>query len=790
MTDSKLPLSSHQEESSPLLASSLLTSQHASSPFSLEIEPAPLSPTSPALNPSATHGKYSSSAGGRMLAAMKARMWQSKLLRNQTTMTLVIAFLVILLLLLLVFFSFGTRSQSNSSPGQAPVPTLPDQDLAYFLNGLGYQDDWQGRLTILPASANVNAARAEWVLGMQLYHSMWYPLSGVHFKRARTIAPLFPMAYWGEALSYKQPLWGTEDIESASLVLNQLAIVYSRVLRSVVDPSSGAVISKVTDEEASYLSQVFAYFNSSQSMQQRQIIQLESMARIYSANSNSSDACSLYGLSILASSYMQELVNSSSSLSRIVTPTVESSRSIMEQCLPAWPNHTGLLHYLVHTYDVSNVTVAQKGFPFGYKLAQVAPLSAHTTHMVTHLSVRMGNWSEVIAFNNMSLTVGDAYCSRPSQEDGEGDYCSFDNRYHSLDWLAFGFAQTCQFSSLPPLLSRAQQVAISLKYPYYSTWAYKIYSYSAILSNLWFSPTSLSILAPGNSYGGRIGVWPDSNSPGFLTSHDSMDAAGPLPSPLPPQIISASSPDPDDYYLAVGECFALIALAFKQSMSLSPSIMKAISQPEALSASSPLFLSDAQRVHGELTAISARLQEIQTAINLRNTSSYLSVYTRQLIIVVDAMKSFHNDCLHVLPLAGRNVSGLFTHCINSSRAGGGGWVDWMNKAVGLDPLLDPDDAPSLIPIHADELYGQMLLLVQSTDPSAMLSNAAKAKSLFSLCLSVYPNRLPCVLGLARSYVALSDSQNAKIMYSKILSQCPQGDSSWPGLSEVRSYLSS
>jgi hypothetical protein len=787
MTESKRPSStSHQEESLPLLASSQHAHMHPSSTFSLEIEPVPLSPTSPAINPSASS---SSSSGVGVPTAVKTRVWQSKLLRNQTATTLIIACLVIPLLLLLVFFPYGRHSQSNSSLGQAPAPSLPDQDLAYFLNGLGYQDNWQGRLTILSSIASAKAARAEWMLGMQLYHSMWYPLSTVHFKRARTIAPLFPMAYWGEAMSYKQPLWGTEDIESATLVLNQLAIIYSRDRRSIVDPSSGAIISKVTDEEASYLNQVFGYFSSSQPMQLRQIIQLESMARIYSANPGSSDACSLYGLSILATSYIQEFVNSSSS-SGTVTPTVESSRSIMEQCLPTWPNHTGLLHYLVHSYDVSNVTMAQKGLPFGYKLAQVAPLSAHTMHMVTHLSVRMGNWPQVIAFNNMSLAAGDAYCSRPSQQDGHGDYCSFDNRYHSLDWMAFGLSQTCQFSALLPLLSRAQQVAISLKYPYFSTWAYKIYSYSAILSNVWFAPSSSFTQAPGNTFGGVIGAWPDSNSPGFLSVHESMDATSPLPSPLPPQIISATSPNPDDYYLAVGECFALIALAFKHSMSLSPLITKAISQPGTLSASSPLFTSDTTRVQAQLTAISTRLQEIQTAITLRNTSSYFSVYTRQLVFMVDAMKLFHNDCLQVVPLSGRNISGLFTPCLNSSRAGGGGWVDGMDKAVGLDPLLDRDAAPSLIPIHVDELYGQMILLIQTTDPSAMLSNAAKAKSLFSTCLSLYPNRLPCVIGLARSYAALSDSENAKTMYSKVVSQCPQGDSLWPGLSEARRYLSS
>jgi len=50
-------------------------------------------------------------------------------------------------------------------------------------------------------------AQAPFIRGVLLLHSFEYDDAIEAFREAQRIAPGFSMAYWGEALSYTQPLW-------------------------------------------------------------------------------------------------------------------------------------------------------------------------------------------------------------------------------------------------------------------------------------------------------------------------------------------------------------------------------------------------------------------------------------------------------------------------------------------------------------------------------------------------------------------------------------------------------
>jgi hypothetical protein len=73
---------------------------------------------------------------------------------------------------------------------------------------------------------------------------------------------------------------------------------------------------------------------------------------------------------------------------------------------PIWakqPNHPGLAHYIIHTYDIP--ALAPKAARAAERYAVIAPSAAHALHMPSHTFTRVGDWTESMDVNRRSLEV-------------------------------------------------------------------------------------------------------------------------------------------------------------------------------------------------------------------------------------------------------------------------------------------------------------------------------------------------------------------------------------------------
>src|SRR4029079_4617173 len=73
---------------------------------------------------------------------------------------------------------------------------------------------------------------------------------------------------------------------------------------------------------------------------------------------------------------------------------------------PLWikqPNHPGLAHYIIHTYDYP--ALAPQAAKAAREYAAIAPSAAHALHMPSHIFTRTGQWRESIATNRRSIQV-------------------------------------------------------------------------------------------------------------------------------------------------------------------------------------------------------------------------------------------------------------------------------------------------------------------------------------------------------------------------------------------------
>src|SRR5690606_7273963 len=100
---------------------------------------------------------------------------------------------------------------------------------------------------------------------------------------------------------------------------------------------------------------------------------------------------------------------------------------------PNEPNHPGLVHYIIHTYD--NPVLAEKALQAARHYADVAPSSAHALHMPSHIFTRLGLWVESVNSNLQSVSSARCYAEQA------GLNGNWDEEIHGLDYLVYAYLQ-------------------------------------------------------------------------------------------------------------------------------------------------------------------------------------------------------------------------------------------------------------------------------------------------------------------------------------------------------------
>ena len=77
--------------------------------------------------------------------------------------------------------------------------------------------------------------------------------------------------------------------------------------------------------------------------------------------------------------------------------------NILEPLWVTQPNHPGIAHYIIHTYDYP--ALADKARAAARRYSSIAPSATHALHMPSHTFTRVGMWEESVDANNRSLKV-------------------------------------------------------------------------------------------------------------------------------------------------------------------------------------------------------------------------------------------------------------------------------------------------------------------------------------------------------------------------------------------------
>lgn len=117
--------------------------------------------------------------------------------------------------------------------------------------------------------------------------------------------------------------------------------------------------------------------------------------------------------------------------------------ALLEPLFAKYPDHPGLAHYIVHTYDVPEL--AGRAAEAARRYSAIAPSTPHALHMPSHTFTRTGDWPASIATNRASAASARA-AGQPADE------------MHASDYMVYAYLQTGQDRAARELAGAAARV--------------------------------------------------------------------------------------------------------------------------------------------------------------------------------------------------------------------------------------------------------------------------------------------------------------------------------------------
>src|SRR5688572_14759067 len=268
-----------------------------------------------------------------------------------------------------------------------------------------------GKLTF-PTTCSAPAG-AQFELGLRWLHSFEYDRAEREFTKAADTDPGCAIAHWGVAMANYHPLWAPPT--AAELVKGKAAVAKAR--------AAGAK----SKREQDYVASVGAFYDNSETLDHkaRVLAYNAAMAQLHQRYPADREAAVLYALSQVAIG----------TLDKDPGYTREKSAfAILDTVLKEAPDHPGVAHYLIHSFDYP--PLAELALPAARRYADIAPASAHAQHMPSHIFTRLGLWDESIRSNQAAKAAALAHAQ------ASGLAGAWDQQLHAMDYLAYAYLQT------------------------------------------------------------------------------------------------------------------------------------------------------------------------------------------------------------------------------------------------------------------------------------------------------------------------------------------------------------
>ena len=234
------------------------------------------------------------------------------------------------------------------------------------------------------------------------------------------------IAYWGLALS----AWGN-PFAPGMKTEKQIAAGLDAVERA-------KAIGKMTRREKEYVGAVAMLYEHADAIDERTRLTVyrDVMGAVAAENPTDIEAAIFHALA---------LAMSADPADKTFANQLKAG-AILESLVKKHPDHPGLAHYIIHTYDFPPLASRAQGAAQRY--SSIAPSLPHALHMPSHTFTRVGSWDESIESNGASKVA--------AKRDRSGA-----EELHAGDYMMYAYLQTGQdnaaralLASIPDMVSR------------------------------------------------------------------------------------------------------------------------------------------------------------------------------------------------------------------------------------------------------------------------------------------------------------------------------------------------
>jgi hypothetical protein len=260
-----------------------------------------------------------------------------------------------------------------------------------------------------------------------LLHSFWFSAAINSFQEVASQDPGCAMAHWGIAMSW----WGNPfgGFRSPKAIEDGKAAV-----AKAIAANAG------TERERDYVAAVALLFKASDTVDQRTrtVAYEKAMEQLAAKYPDDSEARIFYALSLDQTNLPTDKTYAN----------LLKAAAILEKEFIAQPDHPGIAHYIIHSYDVPSL--APKALDAATRYAEIAPDAPHALHMPSHTFTRVGLWQESIETNIASAAAA-RKDNAPSEE------------LHALDYQTYAYLQTAQDAAAKKVLEQIAAIGARIQ---------------------------------------------------------------------------------------------------------------------------------------------------------------------------------------------------------------------------------------------------------------------------------------------------------------------------------------
>ena len=312
-----------------------------------------------------------------------------------------------------LFFTATLLALLSSSPARAQEMHTHSHDAAEKLGQVNF---------IVSCSAS---SQKQFNRATALLHSFWYEEAENAYAAIARDEPNCAMAYWGVAMTLYHPVWAPST--AAELQRGWTAVEKAKA------------IGAKTDRERDYIAAINAFYEDSARLDHRTraLAYEKAMERVYLNYSQDREAAIFYALALLGTG----------SITDKTFANQKKAAEILNRVLPLEPQHPGVAHYLIHSFDYPQL--APLALRAARSYARIAPSSPHALHMPSHIFTRLGLWQESINSNLASAAAAKNHVARTHP-----GAAAFD-QLHALDYLVYAYLQVGEDQKARRILDQA-----------------------------------------------------------------------------------------------------------------------------------------------------------------------------------------------------------------------------------------------------------------------------------------------------------------------------------------------